>query len=870
MKLNGNLVLNTDATGELQNVYVERLAAAPAFLSNQKGRIYFNTVTSTYYFNDGAAWSPFATGGNAAALQSEVDAIEAALGSSINANGTYNSAGFSTNPVIGGSTTVTEAIQALATKAAATDTLAELGDVALGSLANGQYLKYNADTSMWNNSTLVLANVTDVTASAASVNLLTGAALGTGAYAAGPLSATQLSYLGGATPVTSSIQAQLDNKQALDATLTGLAGLAGTGIIVETGVDTFTHRSLVQPAAGVTISNADGVAGNPTFALANDLAGLEGLATTGYAVRTGDGTWTTRSISSLSSRIVVTEGSGVVSNTDLDLATLADAGTGTFLKFTRDAYGRVSGTTAVVLSDITGLADGTYVNVTGDTMTGNLVFSGGVTVSGVPNPTLDTQVANKAYVDAVAAGLSWKQAVKAASTGNVALAIGSSATLDGVALVAGDRVLLKDQTAGAENGIYVYDGSALARSTDMDAAAEFSGATVFVTEGTVNKDSGWTQTAEVATLGTTAVAWAQFSGSSTYTWGTGLSSSGNTISVNLGAGIAELPSDEVGLDLYTPSTNALILTTDGSTRAPLPGTNAQLALLLASGGGLTQDATGLYVPANGITNGMILNDVNGLNADSGTGSLALGQTLTVTGASAQGIVTSASGQTINVTASDASYSQMGVASFDTLNFAVTTGAVSIKAAGVDNIQLANSTITFAGAVGTPQAVALGATVTLGDGGSHSTSGSLIETTAVATNRVNIAVRQATSSLLGVASFAAADFSVTAGAVSLVAKGLDALTDVAVSAPAAGQTLVYNGTNFVNRPTYFLYTSTGASTTHTVNHSLGQKYCNVTVVDGSDEVVIPQSITFTGTGTLVVTFTSAIDCKVIVMGVNQGA
>jgi hypothetical protein len=59
---------------------------------------------------------------------------------------------------------------------------------------------------------------------------------------------------------------------------------------------------------------------------------------------------------------------------------------------------------------------------------------------------------------------------------------------------------------------------------------------------------------------------------------------------------------------------------------------------------------------------------------------------------------------------------------------------------------------------------------------------------------------------------------------------------------------------------------GSGTTHSVVHSLGQKYCQVTVVDSSDEVIIPQSITFTDANTITVTFNSAIVCKVIVTGV----
>jgi len=219
--------------------------------------------------------------------------------------------------------------------------------------------------------------------------------------------------------------------------------------------------------------------------------------------------------------------------------------------------------------------------------------------------------------------------------------------------------------------------------------------------------------------------------------------------------------------------------------------------------------------------------------------------------------------TFTVNATDASTSAKGVARFDQFDFNVAAGIVSIKDGGVDNVQLANSSVTVTGTTGS-DAVALGESFAIIGGVTGEVS------TAMGANSLAISVRDATASLKGVASFNAADFTVTAGAVSAIAKDLDSLTDVVITSPSAGQTLVNNGTNFVNRSTYFLYTSGGASTTHTVSHNLGQKYCNVTVVDSGDEVVIPQSITFDSVGQLTVTFTSAIDCKVVVMGVNIGA
>jgi hypothetical protein len=256
---------------------------------------------------------------------------------------------------------------------------------------------------------------------------------------------------------------------------------------------------------------------------------------------------------------------------------------------------------------------------------------------------------------------------------------------------------------------------------------------------------------------------------------------------------------------------------------------------------------------------MLTNPSVGLNGDAGTSTLALGQTLQVIGTSTQGISTSVSGQTVTITASNASSSQKGVATFNTADFDVTAGDVTIKAAGVDNAQLANSSVTITGTTGS-DAVALGESLAIVGGAGGEVS------TAMGTNSLAISVRDATASLKGVASFDSADFTVTAGAVTAVAKNLDSLTDVAITSPGAGQTLVYNGSNFVNQKIYHLETVGSAATTWTVTHNLGVKYCNVTVVDSTDEVVIPQSITFDSTSQLTVTFNTAITGKVVVMGI----
>ena len=128
----------------------------------------------------------------------------------------------------------------------------------------------------------------------------------------------------------------LSNKQPLDSTLTSLAGYNTNGIMVQTATDTFTGRSLQQPSAGITIGNANGVAGNPNFALANDLNALEGLAGTGFAVRTATDTWAQRTITGTAGQINVSFGDGVSSNplislnqSVIDGSSIFSGGTGT-------------------------------------------------------------------------------------------------------------------------------------------------------------------------------------------------------------------------------------------------------------------------------------------------------------------------------------------------------------------------------------------------------------------------------------------------------------------------------------------------------------------------------------------------------------
>jgi len=245
----------------------------------------------------------------------------------------------------------------------------------------------------------------------------------------------------------------------------------------------------------------------------------------------------------------------------------------------------VDGSTQLDGNVTLGNASGDTVTVTGTaTFTESADFDGGFTVAGsqtvnmggnkvtnIGTPVQATDATTKAYVDAVKQALDIKDSVRVATTANLSTAynngtsgVGATLTADGngavtidsVALTSGDRVLVKNQTTGTENGIYkvttvgdVGNPYVLTRTLDADSSGDVTGGMfTFVEEGSA-ADAGFvlSNVTGSATIGTTTLTFTQFSGAGSVTAGSGLAKSGNTLSVNVDDTTIEINSDTLRL-----------------------------------------------------------------------------------------------------------------------------------------------------------------------------------------------------------------------------------------------------------------------------------------------------------------------------------
>jgi len=219
-------------------------------------------------------------------------------------------------------------------------------------------------------------------------------------------------------------------------------------------------------------------------------------------------------------------------------------------------------------------------------------------------PTADADVANKAYVDSVAQGLDIKASCLYTTTNNITLSgLATQAGGDWPStLTAGDRILVKNQTNQAQNGIYAASASGWTRTADMNNWSEVPGAFTFIEDGATLSSTGWVTTAgSIGTIGVTNMPWTQFSGAGTYTAGDGLQLISNAFSVKLNG--TSLDASASGLRISTTWAGQTSITTLGTIAT---GTWAATDIAVLHGGTGASDAptarTNLGAAASGANN----------------------------------------------------------------------------------------------------------------------------------------------------------------------------------------------------------------------------------------------------------------------------
>jgi hypothetical protein len=277
-------------------------------------------------------------------------------------------------------------------------------------------------------------------------------------------------------------------------------------------------------------------------------------------------------------RLVVNDASGLLSDAAAITAAralISDAnGIPTHSNVTSTELDYVSGVTSAIQTQLNAkAADADVIKKDGSVAFTADQSMGGSKLTNLGAPSSNSDAATKQYVDNVALGLKPKQAVRVATTANLA-ALSGLLTVDGIDLDAGDRVLVKDQNDGEDNGIYVAASGAWARSDDFNDISpidEINGAFVAVQEGTANAGKIFVQQGKVNTIGVDPIVFILFNASETLVGGNGITVSGNNISV-----------DQDGEGLAFNIGGQLVLELDGST--------------------LSKSASGLKVASGGITN----------------------------------------------------------------------------------------------------------------------------------------------------------------------------------------------------------------------------------------------------------------------------
>jgi hypothetical protein len=449
-----------------------------------------------------------------------------------------------------------------------------------GGIGNG-YVEYYDQSPGWKQFPTVVSSVASFQTS------LSGLTPSTATTGAVTLAGT-LGFASGGTGLTSTpANGQIDIGNGAGFTRTTLTAGTAISVVNASGAITINNTGVTSNVAGTGIS----------------VSGATGAVTiTNTGVTSAIGT---------AGNITVSAATGAVT---FNLGAVTQSTGSNLVKITLDSFGRVVGNTAVSQSDLTTILGTAYLSTTGGTMSGAInMGTNQINNLGMSVTPVGTDAVNVNYVQAQLSGLSWKQAVKATTTGiltatyaNGVSGVGATLTattnvvlpaIDTISLVASDRVLVKNQGNTYENGIYVVTslGSAgvspwvLTRATDSDTAAEVDGSAVYVQQGATLTDTGWTETATMTAIGAgNPIIWAQFSGSGAYAAGTGLLLTGNTFS---NTGVLSFQTSLSGLTPSTSTTGAVTLAGTlgfASGGTGLTSTPANGQLNIGNGAGFTR------------------------------------------------------------------------------------------------------------------------------------------------------------------------------------------------------------------------------------------------------------------------------------------
>lgn len=411
----------------------------------------------------------------------------------------------------------------------------------------------------------------------------------------------------------------------------GTGGVGGTAT---------TTPAIAGAGAYLTLSTAQTVSGNKTFTGSVDLTGSTATASTQLSSDNSTKIATTAFVKAQSyitgNQTITFTGDATGSGTTSVTLTLANSGitAGTYTKVTVDAKGRATSGTTLSATDIPTLTAAKISDFDTQVRTNRLdqltaptasVSLNSQKITNLATPTADTDAATKAYVDASRSGLDVKASCRAATSTNITLS--GTQTIDGVVLVAGDRVLVKDQTTASANGIYVVAAGAWSRSTDADTDAEVhAGMFTFIEEGTLYADSGWVlSTNNPIVVGSTSLTFAQFSGAGQITAGAGLTKTGNTIDAVGTANRITVNADSIDIaSTYVGQTSITTLGTIGT------GTWNGSTIGVAYGGtGQTAYTNGQLLIGNSATSSLskaTLTAGSGVSITNGNGSITIAAT----------------------------------------------------------------------------------------------------------------------------------------------------------------------------------------------------------------------------------------------------